>query len=322
VFVSWTKGVGSVFKRWDGYWQKGKPYLDGIEFRIITDETTRSMTLQSHGVDLILQCTPLQARDFKASGKFTIAILDKGVLNRQYVMLPSSATATSPLSKVAVRQATEYAIDKNPIVDSLFMGYGVVTNGFNLPTNWAYSPNVKGHPFNTATAKKMLAEAGYPNGFSTTICVDPQTQDSGTAVAGMLAEAGIKAQVVPTSRAAMMENFTKGWEGWLFVNQKPGPEVATCLSGYYHTGGSPAYVSMVHNTEIDKYLDAAIAAPDYESKKAASWKLQEYLFNDITMMIPLCLEYQVTAYWPQVNNSGLSTTSGEEWTPEDCWISK
>jgi peptide/nickel transport system substrate-binding protein len=320
IFISWTKGVSVIYRKFDGYWQKGKPYLDGIEFRIITDETTRSMTLQSHGVDIILQSTPLQARDFKATGKYKLEVLTQGAPTREYVMLPSSATASSPLSKAGVRQATEYAIDKNSIVNSLFLGYGIVTNGFNLPTNWAYSPNVKGHPFNTATAKQMLATAGYPSGFSTTIYVDPQTQDSGTAVSGMLADAGIKAQVVPTSRAAMMENFTKGWEGWLFVNQNPGPDTPTALSSYYHTGGSPAYVSMLHSAEIDDYLDAVITAPDLDSRKAASWKSQEFLFNQISQIIPLCVETQVTTTWPQVRDDRFSTTSGEEWTPEDCWI--
>lgn len=322
VFISWTKGVSVIYKKYDGYRQKGKPYLDGIEFRIITDETTRSMTFQSHGIDVILQSTPLQARDFKASGKYKLEALTEGVQTRQYVMLPSSATASSPLSKAGVRQATEYAIDKNAIVNSLFLGYGIVTNGFNLPTNWSYSPNVKGHPFNTATAKQVLASAGYPNGFSTSIYVDPQTQDSGTAVASMLADAGIKAQVVPTSRAAMMENFSKGWEGWLFVNQNPGGDTPTTLSGYYHTGGSPAYVSMLHYAELDGYLDAAILAPDFASKQAASWKCQEFMFNQTSHMIPLCVETQVTTTWPQVRDDRLSTTAGEEWTPEDCWISQ
>ena len=322
VFVSWTKGVSVIYKRYDSYWQKGKPYLDGIQFQIITDETTRSMTIQSHGVDVILQSTALQARDFKASGKFKLEALTQGVPTREYVMIPSSATASSPLSKAGVRQATEYAIDKNAIVNSLFLGYGVVTNGFNLPTNWAYSHNVKGHPFNTATAKQVLASAGYPNGFSTTIYVDPQTQDSGTAVAGMLADAGIKAQVVPTARAAMMDNFSKGWEGWLFVNQNPGGEAPTALSSYYHTGGSPAYVSVLHSAEIDSYLDAVTSAPDFASEQAASWKSQEFLFNQTSHVIPLCIETQVTITWPQVRDDRLSTTSGEEWTPEDCWISQ
>jgi len=322
VFVSWTKGVGVVYEKFDGYWQPGKPYLDGVQFQIITDETTRSMTLQSHGIDVILQSTPLQARDFKASDKFVLEVLTQGAPTRQYVMLPSSGTTSSPLSKASVRQAMEYAIDKKAIVDSLFLGYGIVTNGFNLPTNWAYSPNVKGYPFNTATAKQLLADAGYPSGFSTTIYVDPQTQDSGTAVAGMLADAGIKAQVVPTSRAAMMENFSKGWEGWLFVNQNPGPDPPTQLAGYYRTGGAPAYVSLLHSTEIDGYLEAAITATDFASKQAASWKAQEYLFNQTSHMIPLCIETQVTTKWSQVRDDRFSTTSGEEWTPEDCWISK
>ena len=322
VFISWTKGVSVIYRKYDGYWQKGKPYLDGIQFQIITDETTRSMTFQSHGIDIILQSTPLQARDFKASGKFKLEVLTQGAPTREYVMLPSSGTATSPLAKSAVRQAMEYAIDKDAIVNSLFLGYGVVTNGFNLPTNWAYSPNVKGHQFNTATAKQMFASAGYPNGFSTTIYVDPQTQDSGTAVSSMLADAGIKAQVVPTSRAAMMENFTKGWEGWLFVNQNPGPDTPTQMVGYYHTGGSPAYVSLLHSTEIDGILDTAVTAVDFAAKQAASWKVQEYLFNQTSHVIPLCVETQVTTTWPQVRDDRFSTTSGEEWTPEDCWISQ
>jgi peptide/nickel transport system substrate-binding protein len=321
VFVSWTKGVSVIYKRWDGYWQKGKPYLDGVQFQIIADETTRSMTLQSRGIDVILQSSPLQSNDFKASGKYKMEELTQGIPTRIYVMVPSSANANSPLAKASVRQAIEYAIDKKSMVDSLFRGYGAAVNGFCLPTNWANSPNVKGHPFNTATAKQMLASAGYPNGFSTTIYVDPQTQDAGIAVAGMLTDAGIKAQAVPTSRAAMMELFSKGWEGWLFVNQDPGGDTPAAMVNYYHTGGNPAYVSMVHSAEIDSYLDAAISAPD-ASKQATTWKSQEFLFNQLSHVIPLCVETQVTTTLPQVRDDKFSSTCGEEWTPEDCWISQ
>ena len=321
VFVSWTKGVSVIYRKWDGYRQTGKPYLDGVEFQIIPDETTRSMALQSHGIDIILQGTSLQARDFKASGKFNLEILDGANQTREYVMLPSSNTTTSPLAKSGVRQAIEYAIDKNAIVDSLFLGYGIATNGFNLPSSWAYSPNVKGHAFNTATAKQVLSAAGFPSGYSTTIYVDPQTQDAGTAVASMMTDAGVKTSVVPTSRTAMMELFSKGWEGLLFVNQNPGGDTPTQMYGYYHTGGNPAYVSLLHSAELDGYLDATVTAPDFASKQAASWKAQEFMFNQTSHMIPLCVQEQVTITWPTVHDDRFSLTSGEEWTPEDCWIS-
>ena len=84
-------------------------------------------------MDAIMECTPIQARDFKAAGTFTIESLSAGVPTREYVLIPSSAKASSPLSNVSVRQATEYAIDKKAIVESLFYGFGVVTSQANRP---------------------------------------------------------------------------------------------------------------------------------------------------------------------------------------------
>src|SRR5262249_6660608 len=76
-----------------------------------------------------------------------------------------------PLDDKRVRQALNYAVNKEAIVKDVLKGTGVVSRGPVLPGTWGADPNLPPYPYDPARARKLLAEAGYPNGFATTLWV-------------------------------------------------------------------------------------------------------------------------------------------------------
>jgi ABC-type transport system substrate-binding protein len=94
------------------------------------------------------------------------------------------------------------------------------------------------------------------------------------------------------------------------------------LQYYFKIGGAPPYISLSHTEEIDAVLDAAVTAPDFATKQQLTWKTQEYLFDELTNVIPLYVQDQISVKWPKVHNDGFSVTAGVQSTPEECWMEK
>ncbi|MCR4393342.1 MAG: ABC transporter substrate-binding protein, partial [Dehalococcoidales bacterium] len=159
-FVSYNRDVSVKYERFDGYWQAGKPYLDGVEFEIVADQMTGLLAFKS-GEGQVLPVVQAKDADSLKQEGFTVIIAPASVVD----LVPSSADPKSPLSDLRVRRAIDYAIDKKAIASSLGYGYYEPANQPFVSSVWAYNPEVVGYPYNPAKAKELLKEAGYPNGF-------------------------------------------------------------------------------------------------------------------------------------------------------------
>ncbi|WP_141604373.1 glutathione ABC transporter substrate-binding protein [Terrilactibacillus laevilacticus] len=162
-FVSWKPGQYLKVKKNTKYWQKGGAKLDSITFKPIIEDGSRMAKLQSGEADLIYPVPTEQAK--KINGQNGIEVDAIPSITATYM---SMNTLKKPFNNVKVRQALNYAIDKNAYIN-------VVKNGYSKPLFSAIAPNVqyyeKQTPYNydVKKAKALLKEAGYPNGFSTTL---------------------------------------------------------------------------------------------------------------------------------------------------------
>ena len=82
----YVAGTSVTYEAWNGYWQKGKPYLDGIEFEIIPDQSNRMATFQSGGVDIVINMTALEAKTIAATSKYKISDLKTGIGTGEWVI--------------------------------------------------------------------------------------------------------------------------------------------------------------------------------------------------------------------------------------------
>lgn len=194
-FDTWDRGSRLVLTRNERYaGTKGLPKT--LVYRGIPEANARVTELLTGGVDLILPIPPdFVERLDKAPG---VTVHRKLGLTAWYVGLNVDK---KPFTDRRVRQALNYAVNKEAIVRDILKGTGVVATGPLLPGTWAYEPNVKKYPYDPATARQLLAAAGYPDGFA----VDFWVPESGsgmqapvemaTVIQANLAAVGVKARL-------------------------------------------------------------------------------------------------------------------------------
>ena len=192
-FESWERGSRLVLRRNDDYWGvKGKP--QALVYRGIPEANTRVSELLTGGVDLILPIPPdFVGRLEKTSG---VTVHKATGLTVWYA---GFNVEKKPFTDRRVRQAFNHAVNKDAIVRDILKGTGIPAVGPLLPGTWAFEPNVHKYPYNPGLARKLLAEAGYPNGLE----VDFWVPESGsgmqapvemsTVIQANLAAVGVKA---------------------------------------------------------------------------------------------------------------------------------
>jgi peptide/nickel transport system substrate-binding protein len=227
---SFKPGVSVKGVKFDGYWQKGLPYLDSIEVIGILDTITRSQSFEAGEVDMIAGDLTKVEYDLQQKG-FDI---NKGFLSIA-LLVPDSANPKSPLSNVKVRQAVDYSIDRDSIVKSLGYGLWAATDQYAVPGTPAYVKDLTPRAYNPDKAKQLLAEAGYPNGFSTQITGSSTVtnKDYITAVQGYLSKVGITAEIKLLDNATFNEMIQKGWTGFVAAPKSVNANMNVGLNSHF-----------------------------------------------------------------------------------------
>jgi peptide/nickel transport system substrate-binding protein len=163
VFKEYVPNTRVVLDRNPNYYESGKPYVDGIEMTIAADDTSRTAALRTGTVDFI-EYAPL--KDIPTiQGDSSLMLTGDQNTNIRFLALN---TTRSPFSDVRVRQAIAAAVDRDAVLGPAVFGFGTATSELFPPGYWA-GLGVKPAPPDISNAKQMLADAGYPNGFNTTI---------------------------------------------------------------------------------------------------------------------------------------------------------
>ena len=223
ILKQWIPGQKIVFVRNPHYFLQGVPYLDGVTLLIGLDPEVALLRLQSGELDLLGD--PIPGADFvriRDDPRYKDALVRYVQPETSYLTLN---TQMKPFDDVRVRRAINMAIDKQRVV-RIRSGRGVVANQILPPLMPGYDPSYRGYPHDPAQARKLLAEAGYPHGFSTQIYVlnvDPQPRIA-QSFQHDLAAIGIKASVVPLASATLIDQAStphktpmvwSGGEAWL-----------------------------------------------------------------------------------------------------------
>jgi len=316
-FVSWQKDAKTVYKKHSGYWQKDKPYLDRIEFLPIVDPLTRQMSFRAGELDVALMLDAKDIPNLKKDGYIVIPAMMGAGANS---LVPSSANQQSPWSKLKVRQAAQYAIDNKAIVQGVIYGQAEPTNQYAYKGHWAYNNSVKGYPYNPTKAKQLLAEAGYPNGFKTTIYFgvgrDP---DVYTAVQNYLKQVGIDAQVEPAEYGKLQQLYWGGtWDGLLIASGSPVPDTLVPLLRFFASGKQ--YVSMEIPEDFRKAIQSAVSAPDFKTKQKWIQDVMSLMIDKYCLQLMLYVRQDFAAFSKKIHDTGFhATADATAWTPENAW---
>jgi len=146
----------------------GKAKIDDLIFSITTDASVRWAKLQKGECHVMPYPNPADLEAIRKDPN--IVVLEQPGLNVGYL---AYNVTKKPFDDVRVRKAVNMAINKKAIIDAVYLSAGVVAKNPIPPTQWSYNDSIKDDPYDPAAAKKLLAEAGYPNGFTTDLWAMP-----------------------------------------------------------------------------------------------------------------------------------------------------
>jgi peptide/nickel transport system substrate-binding protein len=324
--VSFQRDVKKVFEKWDGYWQEGKPYLDRIEISVVADTTVQVASFLAGEADIIAIINNTDAKNLQ--GEPSMKLLQGNVVGGLDSIFGDSANPSSPFANLKVRQAVSYAINYQAINDSVYKGFGRLTNQIAPPGSLTCNPNIVGYPYDPDKARTLLEEAGYENGFDTTIwCSNSQFyQDLYTAVQGYLAAVGIKADLQLQGPGQMGEmGFGTGWTNGLFgVGMIDDPEVGIDMRVFLaESSGTGIAKSIIHPDDVEDATNRMLSAPDFATKQSAAWELQYLMFDKYCIFTPIMFNSSITAWSTKVHDELFEASPSQDvWGFADTWLEK
>ena len=279
--VSFKPGVELVLEAFDGYWRK-PPAVKRLVMRSMPEESTRAAALRAGEVDIAYLLTgPTADSVRKVSGFRLAAPLVSGAF---WLELPEQWDPKSPWSDARVRLAASHAIDRPGINQAEMLGFGRLTGNY-VPRIFQFAVPMEPHPYDPAKAKKLLAEAGYPNGFDAgDFNPFPPYDSMGEAVIGNLQAVGIKSRLRTMERATYFTTWReKKLHGVIKVITAAFGNAATRLEPYATKNGVYAYGSL---PEIDDLYARQARELDPKKREAMVHQIQQIIRDKVTA-IPL-----------------------------------
>jgi peptide/nickel transport system substrate-binding protein len=320
-FVSYERGSKLKFTKWDGYWQKGKPYLDGVEYIFIRDPMTQQAAMRASGeekVQVLCVTSGEQAAMMKAQG-FEVLTMPIGPVS----LIPDSKNPDSPLSKLKVRQAVSYAINREAIVKARGFGFWSAANQIPSPGNLGYVKDLEFGRYDPKKAKQLLAEAGYPNGFKIKNFVMPAMvdRDAMVAVQRFLGEVGIQVELeFPDGGGYTALRWKDGWRNAFLAQHTRMLATTNITYNFYWQTVTGQWPSLKRTEGLVNKIDASLRtlAPD-DAKMQELTRMQA----EDAMIIPIYYIYEMYVVQPNVRDTGYCEWSATTVnTPEKTWLSK
>ncbi len=233
--VQYQKDAVIRYKAFPEYYG-GKAKIDNLVFAITPDASVRWAKLQKGECHVMPYPNPADVAAMKANPKFTV--LEQPGLNVGYL---AYNTTKKPFDDVRVRKAINMAINKKAIVDAVYLGSGIPAINPVPPTIWSYNKSIKDDAFDPEAAKKMLAAAGFPNGFETDLWAmpvqrpyNPNAKRIAELMQADLAKIGVKAEIKSFEWGEYRKRMQNGEHqmgmlGWTGDNGDPDNFLATLL---------------------------------------------------------------------------------------------
>jgi dipeptide transport system substrate-binding protein len=272
------------------YWGP-KPKVDRLIYAITTDATVRVQKLKAGECQIALSPKPQDV--IAARGNAALKVVQTPAFMTAYVALN---TQHKPLDSQKVRQAINLAFDRPTYLKTVFDNTATpATNPFP-PNTWSDNKSIKAYPHDIAQAKKLLAEAGYPNGFSTTIwtrptgsVLNPNPKVSAELLQADLAHIGIKAQIKVVEWGELIREAKLGqhdmlFMGWAGDNGDPD----NFLTPQFTCAAVKAGTNFARfcNADLDKLIEAGKATPDL-AKRTKAYEAAQRIIHDQALWVPL-----------------------------------
>ena len=275
-FVSMAPGLEIVFEANEQYWRK-KPSIKRVVIKGVPDRTTRLAMLKTGEADIGYLMVGVEAATIKADPKLRLAQTIPPAV--WWVEFPEQWNARSPWADRRVRLAATMAIDKKGINEAERLGYSRLT-GSIIPSGMDFALKLEPYPYDPTHAKRLLAEAGYPNGFDAgELTPLPPFTTMGEAVANNLAAVGLRTRVRGMERAAFMEAWRGKKLGGVIVTVSAAPgntpvrlESFVISGAPYASGGYP---------DIDELVRQQAQERDRKKREVILHQIQRMMYDRV-----------------------------------------
>ncbi|NOR32442.1 MAG: ABC transporter substrate-binding protein [Sulfitobacter sp.] len=269
-FTSWTQGDNIMIEKNPNYW--GAPAaLDMATFKFISDPTAAFASVMAEDVDVFVGFpAPENLPQFDADPRFQVLV---GSTEGETILAMNNKQA--PFDNVKVREAVAHAINRQAIIDGAMFGYGTPIGTHFAPHNPAYVDETAISAFDPEKSKALLAEAGFPDGFETTLDLPPPSyaRRGGEIIAAQLADVGIKAKINNVEWAQWLETVFKGKNFGLTIVSHTEPMDI----GIY---ANPDYYFQYDNPDFQALMTTLNATTDEDMRTQMLSKAQQIISQD------------------------------------------
>ncbi len=281
MFSEWRRDEYIVLEKFDGYWGD-QPAIQSIVWKVVPDESTRLMELQAGQVHAIKSIAPAQL-DTIANDE-NLRMMQKPGANLFFAAINHEA---EPFDDVRVRRAVMHAINFEELVETLYEGLGTWAKTPMPPTIFGFYDDIEPYEYSVETAVSLLEEAGYPEGFDTTLHVFAESRgyigrpvDAAEIMSSYLGQAGINAEVIVnewgTHRSLLREfEHDIGFVGWFDV---PHP------NNFLNALLLRAVDSHYRPDELSALSDQALSSYDRAEQAQYYREMQEISHRDVGMI--------------------------------------
>lgn len=277
-FTSWTQGDNIMIEKNPNYW--GAPAaLDMATFKFISDPTAAFASMMAEDVDVFVGFpAPENLPQFEADPRFQVLV---GSTEGETILAMNNKQA--PFDNLKVREAVAHAINRQAIIDGAMFGYGTPIGTHFAPHNPAYVDETALSNFDPEKSKALLAEAGFPDGFETTLDLPPPSyaRRGGEIIAAQLADVGIKAKINNVEWAQWLETVFKGKNfGLTIVSHTEPMDIGIYAKpDYYFQYDNPDFQALMAKLNATTDPDMRTAMLAEAQKTIAEDYVNGYLFQ-------------------------------------------
>ena len=315
------KGQFTHLVRNEQYWKPGRPYLNEVMIPYVTDDNTRILKLQAGEIDAAVNIPYAQIAQLDKRNDVDVKI--EPLFRFDGIWLNN---AKPPLDDVRVRQALNYATDKESIIKSVLFGHAEVANHM-MPKMKYWQADVEPYAYDIKKAKQLISQSKAAGGFTIPLVVP--TGDSIIAQVAQIvkqswSQIGVNAQISNLDIGTAYTNFSNGnyiaGNNWYITSDVTAPdELAAIQFDYWALGGTHSFFTNYKSREAHNLVQQAARATDESTRANAFSELQRVVMRDAPMV---ALYFTPARTGVRSHVEDFHTVKTAWWRLEDVWLNR
>ncbi len=318
----------AIYTKNENYWQTGLPYLDSVEITVVTEPSTGCTAFRANEYDMfwVGLGNPTIIQELENDGIYIKEDNQNGMGVETIGLIPNSVL-DSPWTDAAVRRAMCYAIDCDALNAAFLMGKAELTDQWAAPGSVTYNDDIAHYSYDPDHARELLAEAGYPDGFTTNIVTISSLSDMFTAIANMLDEVGIHCEIQQVDAATQNQLYKDGtWEGLMPHYATVSPDLGLYMGRHLDTDGAYYAKGIQHPETEMALLEEIRLCMDTDERRTLEKEMQAAIYDGETGSClfgrPLYINKSSMYKYSYVVDDRATEAFTSVWDLSACWLNK